>query len=90
MKEPIDDYTHNLNCYLFKDRVTTFDNALLNDKMYKENDYQPLKLIDEKHSSNIIGYINKNKANPPARLTKIRELFIIDDIYNSSNSIIFF
>ena len=89
MKKKDDLYTHNLNCYLFKDRVTEFNQALLEDKMYEQEKYEELQLVDESKQETIIGYINRNKPNPPAWLNKIRELFEVDDIVNSSNSIVF-
>lgn len=81
----------SLTCYLFKEEVTSFDNV------FKIVDGNSLKdkfnvvPTRENISSEIVGYIEKDKPNPPSWISKLSPLFDFDDtIKNISNSFVFF
>lgn len=81
----------SLTCYLFKEEVTSFDNVfkIVNGNSLKDKfNVVPNR---ENVSSEIVGYIEKDKPNPPSWISKLSPLFDFDDtIKNISNSFVFF
>ncbi len=81
--------THKLCCYLFKEKYKKIDDVLMKEKMIKES-YSSVDTLDEDKNSYLKGYIKRNSPNKPIWLSKIKELFDVEDIVNVSNSFIFF
>ncbi|WP_028973921.1 hypothetical protein [Spirochaeta cellobiosiphila] len=74
---------------LFKKEYKSIDSVINVSKMINEEEYQPIKLIDEAEEDNIKGYLKTNKENKASWLDRVRELLYMDDIVNVSNSLIF-
>lgn len=81
----------SLTCYLFKEEVTSFDNVfkIVDGNSLKDKfDVVPTR---GSISFEIVGYIEKDKPNPPSWISKLSPLFDFDDtIKNISNSFVFF
>lgn len=82
--------TQKFSIYLFKAAYTEISQVLLRQKMIDEEHYEPLELQDPQLGDCVAGYLKTNKANKVDWVPKMRELFKLKDLYNSSNSLIFF
>lgn len=81
---------HKLCCYLYKEIYQDIESVLWTEKMFKEEQYKQITTIGDIPKERISGYLKKNNKNKPAWLNSVRELFVIDEIENISNSLIFF
>ncbi len=79
-----------LCCYLYKGIYQDIESVLLKTKMFNEEHYKPVDTVGDVSKDKISGYLKKDNKNKPAWLNSVRELFVIDDIENISNSLIFF
>ena len=66
------------------------ESVLLKEKMFKEEQYRQISTVGDIPNERISGYLKKNNKNKPAWLNSVRELFVVDEIENISNSLIFF
>lgn len=82
--------TQKLSIYLFKPAYTEISQVILKQKLIDEEHYELLELKDKQFAGCVEGYLKTNKPNKVDWVPKMRELFKIKDLYNSSNSLIFF
>ena len=82
--------TQKFSIFLFKGKYTKIEQVINKKKMIDEQQYEKLQLQDSSLSTSVQGYLKKDNLNKVAWVSKIRELFVIEDLYNTSNSLIFF
>lgn len=81
---------HKLCCYLFKDRYQNIESVIMKTKMFDEEHYKEIDTNGNISKETISGFLKKDNKNTPSWLTSVRELFVLDDIKNISNSLIFY